>query len=197
MVALIAPAEDMESATATAGDHEKSSPGDRSARSAPPEDPPAPALAAAEAERLARGNAARQEATETDARADGEPDALADTGQPALAPPPPIGDDPDPTLLRQCFSSAGFDTDFGRVHNRFTYCNERRAEVKFYWVINGRRVWRGTNLTGLAAGHEIACCLWRDPTSGTSMSLTVERQELSIRSPPTVPAHFLLRLWQR
>ncbi|WP_240802836.1 NucA/NucB deoxyribonuclease domain-containing protein [Streptomyces sp. A1499] len=63
----------------------------------------------------------------------------------AQAAPPPIGNEPDPKLLRECFDADDADTDFGRVHNRFTYCNERRAEVRFYWVVNNRRIWRGTN----------------------------------------------------
>ncbi|MEU1475806.1 NucA/NucB deoxyribonuclease domain-containing protein [Streptomyces sp. NPDC005760] len=62
-----------------------------------------------------------------------------------LAAPAPIGDQPDPTLLAECLAKDDADSDFGRVHNRFTYCNEREGVVDFYWVVNGRRIWRGTN----------------------------------------------------
>ncbi|WP_425577910.1 NucA/NucB deoxyribonuclease domain-containing protein, partial [Streptomyces glomeratus] len=61
------------------------------------------------------------------------------------AAPPPIGDTPDPKLLQECFKADGATSDFGRVHNRFTYCNERHARVNFYWKVRGQKIWRGTN----------------------------------------------------
>lgn len=62
------------------------------------------------------------------------------------AAPPSIGDTPDPKLLQECFKGDGVTSDFGRVHNRFTYCNERAGKVTFSWKLpGGQKVRRGTN----------------------------------------------------
>ncbi|MFJ9041090.1 NucA/NucB deoxyribonuclease domain-containing protein [Streptomyces sp. NPDC102406] len=112
--------------------------------------PELPAVGLATAERQNRQTAAKhaqQAADAGKAEKNANDGKTADGGQAAgaLAAPAPIGDQPDPTLLDECLSKDDADSGFGRVHNRFTYCNERQGAVEFYWVVNGRRIWRGTN----------------------------------------------------
>jgi hypothetical protein len=51
----------------------------------------------------------------------------------------PIADLPNARLVADCFAGHGVETDLGRVHNRFTYCQRVPISAE-YWEIDGTGV---------------------------------------------------------
>lgn len=83
-----------------------------------------PQMSRRDAEETARRNAAGNEG-----RRPAPPRSAAD---PHLYEPVPIGDEPHPAKSKECFAASGADSAFGRIHDRFNYCQRRELEARFY-----------------------------------------------------------------
>ncbi|MFJ8387705.1 NucA/NucB deoxyribonuclease domain-containing protein [Streptomyces sp. NPDC094438] len=87
-----------------------------------------PALDFAQAEKLTRQSAAQHGQT-----SDG---GTSSAGAAAVSAAAPIGTTPDDALVKECFNKDS-ETEFGRVLNRFTYCNRHQTSVEFYEIDDG------------------------------------------------------------
>lgn len=54
------------------------------------------------------------------------------TGSPAVYEPAPIGDQPHPVKSKECLAAPGAESNFGRIHDRFNYCQRQEVEARFY-----------------------------------------------------------------